>query len=60
MHALPQRREQAFIEIALRRARALSLFAPCDDLDQEAVAQLRNDDLIASPEDNRHIGGARS
>ena len=50
VHALPQRREQAFIEIALRRARALSLFAPCDDLDREAVAQLRNDDLIASPE----------
>jgi hypothetical protein len=50
VHALPQRREQAFIEVALRRARALSLFAPCDDLDREAVAQLRNDDLIASPE----------
>jgi hypothetical protein len=50
MHALPQRREQAFIEIALRRARALSLFAPCNDLDQEAVAQLRNNNLIASPE----------
>jgi hypothetical protein len=49
-HALPQRREQTFIEIALRRARALSLFAPCDDLDREAVAQLRNDDLTASPE----------
>jgi hypothetical protein len=50
VHALPQRREQAFIEIALRRARMLSLFAPCDDLDREAVAQLRNDDLTASPE----------
>jgi hypothetical protein len=48
VHALPQRREQAFIEIALRRARALSLFAACDDLDREAVAQLRNDDLTAS------------
>jgi hypothetical protein len=41
---------QAFIEIALRRARALSLFAPCDDLDQEPVAQLRNHNLIASPQ----------
>jgi hypothetical protein len=50
VRALPQRREQAFIEVALRRARALSLFAPCDDLDQEAVAQLRNHNLIASPE----------
>lgn len=51
VHALPRRREQAFIEIALRRARALSLFAPCDDLDQEAVARLRNNNLIASPEE---------
>jgi hypothetical protein len=50
VHALPQRREQAFIEIALRRARALDLFAPCDDLNREAVAQLRNDDLTISPE----------
>jgi hypothetical protein len=50
VRALPQRREQAFIEIALRRARALSLFAPCDDLDQEPVAQLRNHNLIASPQ----------
>ena len=50
VHALPQRREQAFIEIALRRARALSLFTPCDDLDQEAITQLRNHNLIASPE----------
>jgi hypothetical protein len=50
MNALPQRREQAFIEIALRRARGLSLFVPCDDLDREAVAQLRNDDLTSSPE----------
>jgi hypothetical protein len=51
VRALPRRREQAFIEIALRRARALNLFAPCDDLDQEALAQLRNNDLIASPEE---------
>jgi hypothetical protein len=50
VHALPQRREQTFVEVALRRARALSLFAPCDDLDREAMAQLRNDDLIASHE----------
>lgn len=51
VHALPQRREQTFIKVALRRARALSLFAPCNDLDQEAMAQLRNHNLIASPEE---------
>jgi hypothetical protein len=49
VQALPKRREQTFLEIALRRARALGLFASCDDLDQDAMAQLRNDDLIASP-----------
>jgi hypothetical protein len=47
---LPQRRERTFIEIALRRARALALFAPCDNLDAEAVGQLRQQDLIVFSE----------
>lgn len=43
---MPRRRQAVFTEIALRRARALSLFAPCDDLDAGAMAALRHDGLI--------------
>ena len=46
---MPRRREQAFIEIALRRARGLTLHARCGDLDAEAIDGLRSDSLIASP-----------
>lgn len=48
-NGLPQRREQAFVEVALRRARALALYAPCGDLDGEAMHTLRNDSLVVSP-----------
>jgi hypothetical protein len=48
-NGLPQRREQTFVEVALRRARALSLHAQCDDLDGEAVHALRSDSLVVSP-----------
>lgn len=48
---LPQRRENAFVEIALRRARALTLYALCTDLDQEAVGALRHDSLVVSSEE---------
>jgi hypothetical protein len=43
---MPRRREDAFVQIALRRARSLAMYAPCDDLDQEVVTHLRNDSLI--------------
>ncbi len=46
---MPRRREQAFVEIALRRARALSPYARCEDLDSAALERLRNDSLIAFP-----------
>jgi hypothetical protein len=45
---MPRRREEAFVQIALRRARALTLYAPCDDLDAEVVGALRRDSLIVS------------
>ncbi len=48
---LPQRRENAFVEVALRRARALTLYALCTDLDQEAVGALRHDSLVVSSEE---------
>lgn len=43
---MPRRREEAFVQIALRRARALTLYAPCSDLDAEAIDALRRDSLI--------------
>lgn len=43
---MPRRREVAFTQIALQRARALALYASCSDLDEEAVEALRNDSLI--------------
>lgn len=51
-NGLPQRREQAFVEVALRRARALALFAQCSDLDGEAIHALRGDSLVVSPQDS--------
>lgn len=45
---MPRRREGAFVQVALRRARALTLHAPCGDLDPEAVDALRRDSLIVS------------
>lgn len=46
---MPQRREQIFQSIAVRRASALTEFVTCSDLDLEAVAALRGDSLIVSP-----------
>ena len=43
---MPQRRERAFIEIALRRARALSMYVPCGDIDSEAAEAFVRDSLI--------------
>jgi hypothetical protein len=45
---MPRRRESAFVQIALRRARALTLYATCGDLDLEVVDGLRHDSLIVS------------
>ncbi len=47
---MPQRRENAFVQVALRRARALTLYAPCTDLDAEAIGSLRRDSLVVSSE----------
>lgn len=43
---MPRRREEAFVQIALRRARALTLHAACGDLDAAVVDALRHDSLI--------------
>jgi hypothetical protein len=47
---MPQRRENAFVQVALRRARALTLYAPCTDLEPEVVDALRHDSLLVSSE----------
>lgn len=47
---MPRRREHAFVQIALRRARALTLYAGCGDLDPEVVDGLRRDSLIVVSE----------
>lgn len=43
---LPLRREKSLQELALRRAKALSLFARCDDLDLVALQKLHQKNLI--------------
>ena len=45
---LPQKRDSTFIEIALRRARALSVYASSTGLDTEALAALIQDSLVSS------------
>jgi hypothetical protein len=44
----PARREQSLVEIALRRARALTPFVSCTGLDLAAVARIKNDSLIST------------
>src|SRR5439155_4835398 len=45
---MPRRREQTFVEVALRRARALTLYANCDDLDVAALDRLQADSLVVA------------
>mgnify|MGYP000343437804 CR=1 FL=1 len=49
---MARRREEVFQEIAVRRARALSAYALCNDLDPAVIAALRQDSLISSPDEN--------
>jgi len=49
---MPRRREAVFVQIALRRARALTLYAGCADLDAEVIAGLQRDSLIVSSREN--------
>lgn len=55
---MPRRREDAFVQIALRRARALTLYAACDGLDPEAIDGLRGDSLIVSPQKSSALAAA--
>ncbi len=48
---MARQREEVFQEVALRRARALSAYVNCKDLDPTVVEALRHDSLIVSPDD---------
>ena len=45
-NAMPRRRHEAFVELCVRRAKALEPFAACGDLDAAVLQQLRKDNLI--------------
>ena len=45
-HGMPRRRDDVFVQIALRRAQQLTLYADCGDLDSEVADGLRHDSLI--------------
>jgi len=45
-------REEVFQEIAVRRARELSAYVVCNDIDPAVVESLRRDSLVSSPDDN--------
>jgi hypothetical protein len=47
---MPRRRQETMVEIALRRARALTQYVSRGTLDSEAIQSLRNDSLIVHPE----------
>ena len=49
---MARRRESIFREIAVRRARALSAYVMCNDLDPTTVDSLRRDSLIVVSEEN--------
>jgi hypothetical protein len=56
---MPHRRENAFMDIALRRARELTMYVACNDLDQEVVDSLRHDSLVvSSPESDNLVAPA--
>jgi energy-coupling factor transporter ATP-binding protein EcfA2 len=48
---MPQRRDETFTAICVRRANALTLFAPVAGLDAEAVAALERDSLVVFSSD---------
>ncbi len=52
---MSRRREEAFTEVALRRARALDLYAPCGDLDPGALDALRRDSLVVLSKHSRSL-----
>lgn len=51
-NGMPRLREEALQELAVRRARALSDYVPANSLNVAAIALLKQDSLIVSPDSN--------
>src|SRR5207249_2657317 len=49
---MPRQREIVFVDIALRRARALTMYADCSDLDSAVVKELQKDSLVVSAQES--------
>ncbi|MGN8160490.1 AAA family ATPase [Salinisphaera sp. RV14] len=49
---MPRHREEALQELAVSRARALSDYVPATGLNAAAIALLKQDSLVVSPDDN--------
>lgn len=49
---MPRQREVALQELAVRRARALSDYVPATELNAAAIALLKQDSLVVSPDSN--------
>ena len=52
---IPSKREKVFVEVALRRARSLSMYVDCEDLDSEIVEALRHDSLIVYSQESNSL-----
>ncbi|GAB1348893.1 hypothetical protein MASR1M107_11060 [Ignavibacteriales bacterium] len=52
-NGLPIRREKAFMEIAVKRAKEMKLFTIPDNSDAEAIFCLENDEMLFQENDNR-------
>jgi len=52
---LPRRRQNAFVDVALRRARALTQFVSRDGLDAQAVNALHHDSLLSFSEETDEL-----
>jgi hypothetical protein len=50
-----RRREEVLQEIAVRRARALTAYVLCNDLDPAVMESLRRDSLVNSPDGNQSL-----
>ena len=54
-YGMPRRREEAFMQIALHRARALTQYTACNAIDPEIVAALKCDSLIVCPQQSEGL-----
>lgn len=54
---MPRRRDTCFVEVARRRADALTPYADCSGLDREALRSLQSDSLVVA-EDDDHFATA--